>query len=390
MSINWIEAIDARSAAALASGALVPVEAEQVEMDDAGMRFIVRWVSSLAAKDASRSAAAAGGAAEMAGKGGGVQGAAARAEGAGAEAARDAKTVAIPGGPRDPNFNPFLNPDPELTVGPVGDAHVAILNKFPLCARHLVLARRAFEEQLLPLARSDFAALAALMVEAGGIGLYNGGTAAGASQRHKHVQWMPDDAGNASLRLFAPGLPAGLAEQGVATHPALPMRHCFVRVRCGRGEAVEAAADSLHAGFERARTELGLAQTDRFAQHTRQIIGQVARKTEPGLAGGNLGAIRTQLQPLLARFGHFETLARRLVEPRQHALQEPHLTGDIADGLVLVVRTPILVNQRKGRDFRHRKHREHQQHGAQRQRIGKKPELHGWLSAPGSASGAKT
>ena len=258
MSINWIEAIDARSAAALASGALVPVEAEQVEMDDAGMRFIVRWVSSLAAKDASRSAAPAGGAAEMAGKGGGVQGAAARAEGAGAEAARDAKTVAIPGGPRDPNFNPFLNPDPELTVGPVGDAHVAILNKFPLCARHLVLARRAFEEQLLPLARSDFAALAALMVEAGGIGLYNGGTAAGASQRHKHVQWMPDDAGNASLRLFVPGLPAGLAEQGVATHAALSMRHCFVRVRCGRGEAVEDAADSLHAGFERARAELGL------------------------------------------------------------------------------------------------------------------------------------
>lgn len=231
MNTNWIEAIDARSAAALASGALVPVQAEQVEMEDAGMRFIVRWVSSLAAKDASKAAAAVK-----------------------VEGARDDKTVAIPGGPRDPNFNP----DPELTVGPVGDAHVAILNKFPLCARHLVLARRAFEEQLLPLARSDFAALAALMVEAGGIGLYNGGTAAGASQRHKHVQWMPDDAGNASLRLFVPGLPAGLAEQGVATHAALSMRHCFVRVRCGRGEAVEDAADSLHAGFERARAELGL------------------------------------------------------------------------------------------------------------------------------------
>ena len=267
MRTNWIEAIDARSAAALASGALVPVQAEQVEMEDAGMRFIVRWVSSLAAKDASRGAAPATGAAEKAGTGEGVQGAAARAEGAGDDAGRDArgdksekdaKTVAIPGGPRDPNFNPFLNPDPELTVGPVGDAHVAILNKFPLCARHLVLARRVFEEQRLPLARSDFAALAALMGEAGGIGLYNGGTAAGASQRHKHVQWMPEDAGNASLSLFAPGLPTGLAEQGVATHAALPMRHCFVRVRCGRGEAVEASADSLHAGFERARAELGL------------------------------------------------------------------------------------------------------------------------------------
>lgn len=230
MSINWIEAIDVRSAAALASGALQPVQAEQVEMEDAGMRFIVRWVSSLAAKDANTSAGGAG-------KG---------------------DTVAIPGGPRDPDFNPFLNPDPELTVGPVSDTHVAILNKFPLAARHLVLARREFEEQLLPLARSDFAALAALIGQAGGIGLYNGGIAAGASQRHKHVQWMPDGAGNASLRLFAPGLPAGLAEQGLATHPALPMKHCFVRARCGRGEAVDASADSLHAAFGRACEALGL------------------------------------------------------------------------------------------------------------------------------------
>ena len=255
MSINWIEAIDACSNAALASGALVPVQAEQVEMEDAGMRFILRWVSSLAAKDASRSAAPAqaDAAGDRAGKIEGVQGGVVNDK-----VTKDDKAVAIPGGPRDPNFNPFLNPDPALTVGRVGDAHVAILNKFPLCARHLVLARREFEEQLRPLARSDFAALAELMGEAGGIGLYNGGTAAGASQRHKHVQWMPDDAGNASLRLFAPGLPAGLAEQGMATHPALPMRHCFVRVRCGRGETVETAADSLQAGFERACAELGL------------------------------------------------------------------------------------------------------------------------------------
>ena len=56
MTKNWMEAIDARSAAALASGALQPVAAEQTEMEDAGMRFIVRWVSSLAVKDAARAA----------------------------------------------------------------------------------------------------------------------------------------------------------------------------------------------------------------------------------------------------------------------------------------------------------------------------------------------
>ncbi|MFT3759689.1 ATP adenylyltransferase family protein [Thauera sp.] len=223
MASNWIEAIDARSAGALASGALQPVQAEQTEMEDGGMRFIVRWVSSLAVKDAAKTA-----------------------------------QVAIPGGPRDPNFNPFLNPDPELTVGPLGDAHTVILNKFPLSERHLVLARREFEEQLLPLARSDFAALAEIMAEAGGIGLYNGGTAAGASQRHKHVQWIPLTAGNASLRIFTPGLPAGLPEQGVAQHPALPMKHCFVRVCCGEGVPVATAADSLYAAYRLACETLDL------------------------------------------------------------------------------------------------------------------------------------
>ena len=235
MTKTWIEAIDARSAAALATGALQPVAAEQTEMEDAGMRFIVRWVSSLAVKDAAKAATAP------------------------ATPAPKADTpVAIPGGPRDPNFNPFLKPDPELTVGPIGTEHVAILNKFPLCDRHLVLARRAFEEQLLPLARSDFAALAEIMREAGGIGLYNGGTAAGASQRHKHVQWMPDTEGNASLRLFAAGLPTDLPEHGVARHPALSMQHCFVRVRCGEGVAVEVAAGSLLEGFQRACDTLQL------------------------------------------------------------------------------------------------------------------------------------
>ena len=241
MTKTWIEAIDARSAAALASGALQPVAAEQTEMEDAGMRFIVRWVSSLAVKDAAKAATAVTAAATT-------------------QATTPVATpVAIPGGPRDPNFNPFLNPDPELTVGPIGTEHVVILNKFPLCERHLVLARLAFEEQLLPLAHSDFAALAEIMREAGGIGLYNGGTAAGASQRHKHTQWVPAMPGNASLALFLPGLPAGAPPLTVATHPLLPLRHCFVRTDVGIGMPLERAAEQLHLAWQHGCDTLGLA-----------------------------------------------------------------------------------------------------------------------------------
>lgn len=51
MTINWMEMIDARSARALASGALQPVQVEQTGMEEGGLHFSVRWVSSLAVKD---------------------------------------------------------------------------------------------------------------------------------------------------------------------------------------------------------------------------------------------------------------------------------------------------------------------------------------------------
>ena len=218
---EFIQAVDARSASALASGALQPVQAEQTTIAQDGMPFVVRWVSSLAAKDASAG-------------------------------------VAVPGGPRDPDFNPFLKPDPALTVGPVGDTHVAILNKFPLSQQHLVLARSTFEEQLLPLTRDDFAALARVMTDAGGLGLYNGGRAAGASQRHKHVQWIPDTPDNASLAMFVAGLPKDAAAHTVTTHPALPMRHCFVRADCAPGMPVEQAAEQLYQAWLRGMATLDL------------------------------------------------------------------------------------------------------------------------------------
>ncbi|MBK8667525.1 MAG: phosphorylase [Burkholderiales bacterium] len=222
MSDTWMTAVDTRSASALASGALQPVQSEQFEMEHGGLPFTVRWVSSLAAKDASQG-------------------------------------TAVPGGPRDPNFNPFLNPDPALTVGPLGDTHVAILNKFPLSPRHLVLATRTFAEQLLPLDRADFEALARLMTEAGGLGLYNGGAAAGASQRHKHVQWIPSRPDNASLALFLPGLPAEASPLTLATHPAPPLRHVFVRVGDIVGQPLAATAEQLHQAWGRGCEALGLA-----------------------------------------------------------------------------------------------------------------------------------
>lgn len=217
MTTPFMQTVDARSAEAIASGALLPVEAEEITLESDGLAFVVRHVRALEKKQE------------------------------------------LPGGPRDPDFNPFLPPDPALTVGPVGEQHVAILNKYPVSQRHLVLARKEFAEQTTPLEYQDFRALAQLLSSSGGLGFHNGGAPAGASQRHKHVQWLPSASGNASLRMFRPVLDPDVREHTVFIHLQLPMRHCFVRVKAGKGVDPEASARSMLQGYQRALETLQLA-----------------------------------------------------------------------------------------------------------------------------------
>ena len=203
----FLQAVDARSEEALASGALQPIEAQELRLENEGLTFRVRHVKALEKKQE------------------------------------------LPGGPRDPDFNPFLPPDPALTVGPVGDQHIAILNKYPVSERHLVLARTEFAEQLEPLDASDFQALAHVICSSGGLGFHNGGAPAGASQRHKHVQWVPATHDNPSLKMFRPALDPGAREHTAFIHLQLPMRHCFVRVQAGQGQEAENSARSMMGGY---------------------------------------------------------------------------------------------------------------------------------------------
>lgn len=213
---EFLQAVEACSDAALASGALQPIESHEVSLSHNGLVFRVRRVKALEKKQE------------------------------------------LPGGPRDPNFNPFLPPDPELTVGPVGEHHVAILNKYPVSLRHLVLARKTFAEQQEPLEPCDFQALAYVISACGGLGFHNGGTPAGASQRHKHVQWVPAAADNPSLRMFRSVLDPDAKEHTVFIHLQLPMRHCFVRVVAGQGRDEARSAQSMMQAYQRALETLQL------------------------------------------------------------------------------------------------------------------------------------
>lgn len=235
MSDSLLVRIDRTLEAARAAGALQPIRTEQLVVPDGGFDFTVRWVSSLARKDSARVDAAIR---------------------------------------RDPDFNPFLPPDPQLTVGPLGADHLAVLNKFPVLARHLLIVTRAFEEQTAPLTAGDFVALAQVMCARGGLGFYNGGIEAGASQRHKHLQWIPDLDGAASLRPFVAALADDLPAQAVTTHPSLPWRHRFVRLPDFGSADAAFAGKAIHEAFASACHALGIAPESGPMPPYNLLVGQ--------------------------------------------------------------------------------------------------------------------
>ena len=182
-------ALDACTRRALACGALRPIETEQVEVEEAGVRFLVRVVSSLARK------------------------------------ARQSRPA-----PGQPAADPFLPPEPALTVALPSQTHVGVLNKFNVLEHHLLIVTRRFEHQETLLTAPDLHALFLCMAQMPSLGFYNGGTRAGASQPHKHLQLVP-----LPLAQDAPSLPlghllAGGPTAGIGTCPGLPFRHAYGRL----------------------------------------------------------------------------------------------------------------------------------------------------------------
>ena len=179
---------------ALRCGALLPIETAQERVDEGGIRFIVRQVSSLTRKEATRQASNA----------------------------KPGERNAV---------NPFLPYDPDLFVADLSDTHLALLNKFNVIDHHLLIVTRCFQAQETRLDLADFASLTACMAEFDGLAFYNSGAQAGASQHHKHLQMVP-------LPLEGSGAPVPIEtvlaharmEGAIGTVPALAFRHAFARL----------------------------------------------------------------------------------------------------------------------------------------------------------------
>lgn len=176
---------------ALAVGALRPIATREMQIPDAGVTFLVRQVDSLARKSAQ-------GSHHM-------------------SPAKEAK----------PRATPFLPPEPELTLGALSATHCAVLNKYNVLDSHLLVVARQFEHQETLLTLADMEALAFCLGELDGLGFYNGGAVAGASQSHKHLQLVP-----LPLSRTGPAIPMeALLPTGVDDEQsAPPFPHAFARL----------------------------------------------------------------------------------------------------------------------------------------------------------------
>ena len=88
-------------------------------------------------------------------------------------------------------FNPFLPYEPDLYVGELTNHYRCLLNKFNVMDHHILMVTNKFVPQQTPLDVEDFLAALICLQAQEGLVFYNGGTEAGASVEHKHLQMIP-------------------------------------------------------------------------------------------------------------------------------------------------------------------------------------------------------
>jgi len=223
--------IKAATERALARGALLSIPTDCELVADGGVEFVVRVVANLARKDRQRRAAAL-----------------------------DATGEARGARPTSP-VNPFLPYEEDLFVADLGETHVGLLNRFNVVRHHLLMVTREFEDQTLLLTDADMSVLWACLAEVDGLGFYNGGVVAGASQPHRHLQLVP-----LPFRPGGPPVPVDPLLAGVDRTPGrargLPFAHAVVSLEDLAGLPAAQASPALLARYLELFGVAGLGQCE--------------------------------------------------------------------------------------------------------------------------------
>ena len=157
------------------------------------------------------------------------------------------------------NADPFLPYDPDLFVAEISPTHVALLNKFNVVDHHLVVVTRLFEPQEALLTREDCAAILICLTEIDGLAFYNAGPAAGASQRHKHLQLIPLSSMSESRLPIEPLLRSVNMVGEIGTVPSLPFLHAYAPMNQVWLDSQKNGASSLLACYRSLLRVVGLS-----------------------------------------------------------------------------------------------------------------------------------
>ncbi len=97
-------------------------------------------------------------------------------------------------------IDPFLEPPKALLITETGvpPSHIVVLNKFAIVPEHFILATKEFKEQTRFLEADDlgvtYACLQAWKAQGKELfAFFNSGVHSGASQPHRHLQFLPVD-----------------------------------------------------------------------------------------------------------------------------------------------------------------------------------------------------
>jgi ATP adenylyltransferase len=195
---------------ALDSGALQSIPTEYELVEDGGIHFIVRVVRALARKG----------------------------------------NLLRPQRDESDRSNPFLTYHPAMRVTDISRSHVCLLNKYNVVEHHILIVTREFRHQETRLTHADFAALGRCMAEFDGLGFYNSGADAGASQPHKHLQLVPLPLAPSGLSIpVEPLLDSVTYRHGIGRIAAFPFNHAVSRVDWKPGQALSAAAKEAADGY---------------------------------------------------------------------------------------------------------------------------------------------
>lgn len=218
-----LRTVKKRTEHAIRRGALHSIRTDQRFIEQGGVRFVVRSVSSLARRD------------------------------------QDRVSEAAKAGTNGERGNPFLPYDPDLFVTGISATHLCLLNKFNVMDHHLLIVTRAFEHQDTLLTLNDFEALWACMTEIDGLGFYNSGAIAGASQPHKHLQIVPVPIASEGPAIpVEPLIETVGADSAIGNLPGLPFVHAFSRHELFHANPPE-ATEVLHQRYLGMMNLLGLA-----------------------------------------------------------------------------------------------------------------------------------